>query len=129
MTESINGGGSRPKNVSIASLSDDADIRAAFKIYHYGTDGDNDPVSSSSIAGYLTSIDSSLSSKVDLSTVTAKGDILVGTASGNVDNVALDLSNPSYEYVLARDTSTSTGVKWVMSGKDEERISNIMGVY
>lgn len=40
--------------------------------------------------------------------VTAKGDLLVGTANGTVDNVAVGTNT----FVLTADSATASGVKW-----------------
>lgn len=43
-----------------------------------------------------------------VNTITAKGDILAGTAAGAVDNVAVGTN----EYLLVADSNEATGVKW-----------------
>ena len=43
-----------------------------------------------------------------VNTIEAKGDILVGTAAGAIDNLAVGANN----YIIIADSSTPTGVKW-----------------
>ena len=43
-----------------------------------------------------------------VNTITAKGDILVGTTAGAVDNVAVGTN----DYILVADSTAPTGVKW-----------------
>ena len=125
MAESI--GTAFPTQIPV--LGDDADIREAFKLYHYGSvDGDTNGVATASIAGYLNSLTNSVNSKIGASVIDAKGDIIVGTANDTIAKLSV-VSTNGLEYVLAIDNTSATGLKWVMSGKDEERISNIMGVY
>lgn len=113
----------------IPVLGDDADIREAFKLYHYGSvNGDTGGVAGESIAGYLQALTTNVNGKISSSVIDSKGDILVGTADNTITKLAIVNTN-GLEYVLAIDNTSATGLKWVMSGKDEERISNIMGVY
>lgn len=112
----------------IPSLSDDADIREAFYLYHYGSVDGETNIQSQSIAQYLQNLTTSVNGKVSSSIVDAKGDIIVATGNDTVTKLSTVATN-GLEYVLAIDTASATGLKWVMSGKDEERISNIMGVY
>lgn len=112
----------------IPSLTDDADIRQAFYLYHYGSTSGSSDVQTQSIAHYLGELRTDVDAKVALSTVASKGDLLVGTGSGAVDNLQTVTTN-GLEYVLSIDGTQPTGLRWVMSGKDEERIAHIMGVY
>jgi hypothetical protein len=112
----------------IPSLNDDADIREAFYLYHYGSDSGALDVQEQSIASYLGQLSEAVSSKVELESFQSKGDILVGTGEGELENLETVQTN-GFEYVLSIDNTQTTGLRWVMSGKDEERISNIMGVY
>lgn len=57
--------------------------------------------------------------------VSAKGDILVGDSSAELDS----LSVGSDGYVLTADSSASLGVSWQQSNNDEHRIGTIMGIY
>jgi hypothetical protein len=117
----------------IPSLNDDADIREAFYLYHYGSDSGSGDIQTQSIAHYLGELRDDVDSKINKSSVQAVGDILVGTGEGTLDNLQIVETN-GFEYVLsinneALSSQDTTGLKWVMSGKEEERISNIMGVY
>ena len=124
MSESI--GASFP--TQIPSLTNDADIREAFKLYHYGSVNGDADIQPESIAQYLANLTTSVNGKVSQDTIDAKGDILVGTGDNLIAKLSTVATN-GFEYVLAIDTASATGLKWVQSGKDEERISNIMGVY
>jgi hypothetical protein len=59
--------------------------------------------------------------ELPLSTVTAKGDIIVATASGAVTNVAVGTGNQ----LLVPDSSQTSGVRW----GDDNNILTIMGAY
>lgn len=48
------------------------------------------------------------SDNVELATITAKGDLLVGTAAGTVDNLAVGTNG----YILMADSAQTTGIKW-----------------
>lgn len=54
--------------------------------------------------------------KVALSTVTAKGDVIAATGSGAVTNLAVGTSisgtNGTFPQELLADSSTSTGLRW-----------------
>lgn len=112
----------------IPELSDDADIREAFYLYHYGSFSGDQDIQNESISSYLGELRQDVDGKVPLGTFNNKGDILVATA----DNTAAALTTVptnGFEYVLSIDNSTETGLRWVMSAKDEERVAHIMGVY
>ena len=58
-----------------------------------------------------------------VNTITAKGDILAGTAAGAVDNVAVGTN----EYLLVADSNEATGVKWgqiALAGIPDDLITN-----
>lgn len=107
--------------VNVPSYSEDADIKSAIKLYHYGSYSYNqnltDPATlpDPSIARYLyeinTEIDTiqtDLSGKIGASTFNAKGDLLVGTA----DNALSVLSTAPNGKVLVTNSGTSTGLEW-----------------
>jgi hypothetical protein len=119
MPENINNGGSRGYNTLIPSLSDNADIVSALKIYHYGSDVDTEAVSGSSIAGYL-------AKTVDKTLVNAKGDFLVGSADNTLVRVAPPAGN---DYILVSKSSETAGVQWVQTNYQEDQISYVMGLY
>lgn len=121
MTQNINGGGSRTYNLTIPALSDNADIVTALKLYHYGSDIDSDPVSANSMAGYL-------ATKMNLTDINAKGDILVGTANDTVATVSFP-GGVTNDYMLVTDLSTPSGVKWDQTNRQEATISYVMGLY
>ena len=57
--------------------------------------------------------------------VSAKGDLLVGDASAELDSLAVGTDG----YVLTADSSAALGVSWQVSDIDEHRIGTIMGIY
>lgn len=59
--------------------------------------------------GVTSAIQTQLDGKVALSTVDAKGDLLVGTADNTLARLAVGASN---DLVLTVDSSTATGLKW-----------------
>jgi hypothetical protein len=103
----------------IPGYVDNADIQAAFKLYHYGSldyNVSNDNVASlvnPSIAYTLNNLqvqitDLDASGSVPKSVVDAKGDLIVGTTNDAVDNLALG----SNGYILTVDTAQTLGMKW-----------------
>jgi hypothetical protein len=102
------------------ALSDAADIQVALKNYHYGQDT---PLASGAtptagIAKYLYDIEASItaistdaSTVVQESVIDAKGDLFVGTANNELDN--LQLPGGSDGYILTADSAQGTfGLKW-----------------
>lgn len=109
-------------NTKIPGYADDADIQAALRIYHYGTD---DPTveSETNIAEIpadsvarrlhdlrqdLTTLDTELDGKIGASTFNAKGDLLVG----NADNSLSVLPAAANGKTLVTNSGTSTGLEW-----------------
>ena len=109
----------RSYDTLIPSLSDNADIVSALKIYHYGSDVDSAVVSPASIAGYL-------AKTVDKTLVNAKGDLLVGSANDTLVRVAPPAGN---DYILVSKSSETAGVQWVQTNYKEDQISYVMGLY
>ena len=103
----------------IPGYADNADIQAAFRLYHYGSTGfdttEDDPANlvNPSIAYSLNDLQDQIDSldpagSVSLSVITAKADLLVGSANGVVDNLAVGSNN----FILTADSSQTLGVKW-----------------
>ena len=106
-------------STKIPGYADNADIQAAFKLYHYGSTDYNTAnantanLVSPSIAytlndlqGQITNLDPTGS--VSKSIIDAKGDLLVGSANDTVDNLAVGSNN----YVLMADSAQTLGIKW-----------------
>ena len=106
-------------STKIPGYADNADIQAAFKLYHYGSadyntaNANTASLVSSSIAytlnnlqGQITALDPTGS--VPKSTIDAKGDLLVGSANDTVDNLPVGSNN----YVLVADSAETLGIKW-----------------
>jgi hypothetical protein len=103
----------------IPGYVDNADIQAAFKLYHYGSTDYNTSNSNTAnlvnpsiaytlnnLQGQITDLDASGS--VSKSVIDAKGDLIVGTANDAVDNLALG----SNGYILTVDSAQTLGMKW-----------------
>jgi len=106
-------------STKIPGYADNADIQAAFKLYHYGsTDYNtaNDNTSnlvSPSIAHTLNNLQTQITNldpagSVSRSIIDAKGDLLVGLSNDTVDNLAVG----SNDFILTADSSQTLGVKW-----------------
>jgi hypothetical protein len=106
-------------STKIPGYADNADIQAAFKLYHYGSTDYNtanantgDLVSPSiaytlnNLQGQITGLDPAGS--VSKSIIDAKGDLLVGSANDAVDNLTVGSNN----YILTADSSETLGIKW-----------------
>lgn len=104
------------KPTQIPSYEDNADIKAALRLYHYGQSSEpatENDVPAESIAGYLLQLEEDISalsaaSGIQASVVDAKGDLIVATAADTVTRKAVGTNNQ----VLAADSSETTGVKW-----------------
>ena len=103
----------------IPGYVDNADIQAAFKLYHYGSleyNSSNSDVANlvnPSIAHTLNDLQEQItdldpSGSVSKSIIDAKGDLLVGSASDAVDNLALG----SNGHILTVDSAQTLGMKW-----------------
>jgi hypothetical protein len=106
-------------STKVPGYADNADIQAAFKLYHYGSTDYNTANSNvanlvnPSIAYSLNDLQDQIdgldpAGSVSLSTITAKGDILVGQSNGVIDNLALGSNN----YILTADSTQTLGIKW-----------------
>ena len=103
----------------IPGYVDNADIQAAFKLYHYGSLDYNSSNSNlanlvnPSIAYTLNDLQTQVtnldpSGSVSRSIIDAKGDLIVGTANDAVDNLSLGTNG----YILTVDTAQTLGMKW-----------------
>ena len=61
----------------------------------------------------------SVANAIPISTVTAKGNLIVGTGSSTVSNLAVGTNN----YVLTADSTQTTGVKWAVAASDATPIT------
>jgi len=106
-------------STKIPGYADNADIQAAFKLYHYGSTDYNTANANTanlvnpSIAYTLNNIQEQVTNldpagSVSKGTIDAKGDLLVGSANDTVDNLALGTNG----HVLTVDTAQTLGVKW-----------------
>jgi hypothetical protein len=106
-------------STKIPGYADNADIQAAFKLYHYGsleydtTETDVAELVSPSIAYTLNNLQSQItgldpSGSVSKGTIDAKGDLLVGLSDNTVDNLSVGSNN----FVLTADSTQTLGVKW-----------------
>jgi hypothetical protein len=103
----------------IPGYVDNADIQAAFKLYHYGSleyNSSNSDVANlvnPSIAHTLNNLqvqitDLDPSGSVSKSVIDAKGDLIVGTANDAVDNLSLGTNG----HILTVDSAQTLGMKW-----------------
>jgi hypothetical protein len=106
-------------STKIPGYADNADIQAAFKLYHYGSTDYNTAnantasLVSPSIAYTLNDLQTQITNldpagSVSKSTIDAKGDLLVGSANDAVDNLAVGSNN----FVLMADSAQTLGIKW-----------------
>ena len=100
------------------SMSDAADIQIALRNYHYGQDAPlaSGATPSGGISKYLYDLETSIAgvvsvnnAQISLSTIDAKGDLLVGIGNDAVDN--LTVGSPGY--LLSTNTGTATGLEWI----------------
>ena len=106
-------------STKIPGYADNADVQAAFKLYHYGStdyntaNTDTGILVNPSIAHTLNNLQSQITGldpagSVSKGTIDAKGDLLVGSANDTVDNLAVGSNN----YVLVADSAQTLGIKW-----------------
>jgi len=106
-------------STKIPALANTADIQAAFRLYHYGSENydvantDVTQLVSPSIAYTLNDLQDQIdgldpAGSVSRGIITAKGDLIVGVSAENVDNLSLGSNN----FVLTVDTAQTLGVKW-----------------
>jgi hypothetical protein len=106
-------------STKIPGYADNADIQAAFKLYHYGSTDYNTANANTAnlinpsvaytlndLQGQITNLDPTGS--VSKSIIDAKGDLLVGSANDAVDNLSIGSNN----YVLTADSTQTLGLKW-----------------
>jgi hypothetical protein len=106
----------------VPGYADDADIQAALRIYHYGSDtfdinGTNPALlPASSIAKTIldiqddvSSLQSSLSTTISSTTFNAKGELLTASA----DNTLSVLSPGANGRVLSANSSAANGLQWI----------------
>jgi hypothetical protein len=106
-------------STKIPGYADNADVQAAFKLYHYGSTDYNIANANTAnlvnpsiaytlndLQGQITGLDPAGS--VSKSIIDAKGDLLVGSANDTVDNLSLGTNG----YILTVDTAQTLGVKW-----------------
>jgi hypothetical protein len=103
----------------IPGYADNADIQAAFKLYHYGSleydtaETDVAELVNPSIAYTLNNLQEQITGldpagSVSKGTIDAKGDLLVGLSNDTVDNLAVGSNN----FVLTADSTQTLGIKW-----------------
>jgi hypothetical protein len=106
-------------STKIPGYADNADIQAAFKLYHYGSTDYNVAnanvanLVNPSIAYTLNNLQTQItdldpSGGVSKSIIDAKGDLIVGSANDAVDNLSLG----SNGHILTADSAQTLGVKW-----------------
>jgi hypothetical protein len=106
-------------STKIPGYADNADIQAAFKLYHYGSTDYNTAnantanLVSPSVAYTLNDLQTQITGldpagSVSKGTIDAKGDLLVGSANDTVDNLPVGSNN----YVLVADSAQTLGIKW-----------------
>lgn len=106
-------------STKIPGYADNADIQAAFKLYHYGSTDYNTANANTanlvnpSVAYTLNNLQTQITGldpagSVSKGIVDAKGDLLVGSANDTVDNLPVGSNN----YVLVADSAQTLGIKW-----------------
>jgi hypothetical protein len=108
-------------STKIPGYADNADIQAAFKLYHYGsleydkTNVNTASLVSPSIAYTLNDLqvqidDLDPAGSVSKTVIDAKGDLIIGSANDTVDNLTVG----SNGYVLTADSAQTLGIKWAL---------------
>jgi hypothetical protein len=108
-------------STKIPGYADNADIQAAFKLYHYGsleydkTQTNLANLVSPSIAYTLNDLQVQIdgldpAGSVSKGIIDAKGDLLIGSANDEVDNLTVG----SNGYVLTADSAQTLGIKWAL---------------
>jgi hypothetical protein len=106
-------------STKIPGYADNADIQAAFKLYHYGSTDYNTANANTtnlinpSIAYTLNDLQGQIdgldpAGSVSKSVIDAKGDLLVGLSNDTIDNLGVGSNN----FVLTADSSATLGIKW-----------------
>jgi len=108
-------------STKIPGYADNADIQAAFKLYHYGsleydkTNSNTASLVSPSIAYTLNDLqvqidDLDPAGSVSRGIIDAKGDLIIGSANDTVDNLTVG----SNGYILTADSAQTLGIKWAL---------------
>jgi hypothetical protein len=108
-------------STKIPGYADNADIQAAFKLYHYGsleydkTNSNTASLVSPSIAYTLNDLqvqidDLDPAGSVSKGIIDAKGDLIIGSANDTVDNLTVG----SNGYILTADSAQTLGIKWAL---------------
>jgi len=108
-------------STKIPGYADNADIQAAFKLYHYGsleydkTNVNTANLVSPSIAYTLNDLqvqidDLDPAGSVSRGIIDAKGDLIIGSANDTVDNLTVG----SNGFVLTADSAQTLGIKWAL---------------
>lgn len=108
-------------STKIPGYADNADVQAAFKLYHYGSTDYNTANANTAnlvnpsiaytlndLQGQITGLDPAGS--VSKGIIDAKGDLLVGSANDAVDNLTVG----SNGYILTADSAQTLGIKWAL---------------
>jgi hypothetical protein len=108
-------------STKIPGYADNADIQAAFKLYHYGsleydkTQTNTASLVSPSIAYTLNDLQVQIdgldpAGSVSKGIIDAKGDLIIGSANDTVDNLTVG----SNGYILTADSAQTLGIKWAL---------------
>lgn len=106
-------------STKIPGYADNADIQAAFKLYHYGSldydtsETDVAELINPSVAYTLNDLQEQITGldpagSVSKSVIDAKGDLLIGLSNDTVDNLGVGSDN----FVLTADSTQTLGIKW-----------------
>jgi len=108
----------------IPTLGSDADIQTALRMYHYGdeqynsSNADATNLPSQGIARYIYDLQQTVQTLqttqgIQESTITAKGDLIVGTAFQDAGILSLPTTPNPQGYVLSADSAATSGLKWI----------------
>jgi hypothetical protein len=106
-------------STKIPGYADNADIQAAFKLYHYGSteyniaNSNTENLVNPSLAYSLNDLQEQIDSLdpsggVSKSIIDAKGDLIIGLSNDTVDNLTVGSNN----FILTADSSETLGIKW-----------------
>jgi microcystin-dependent protein len=108
MADDITSGSNTEYNTKIPSITDTADIQAAFRLYHYGIEADAE----SSMVYHLRSIQDqidAIETPTPLNLWPAKGALVSSTASQTLATISLSTTAGQ---VLTVNSSAPTGIAW-----------------